>query len=108
MELQHLELTEKDFQMIIQGLDCLPDRGAVGEFMMDMIVGILPTRNETEEMKKERLIREREEKERKKEKEKEILKEDIRILQGKLLQLKRFLQQEGAIKGAYDIINHIK
>ncbi|MEP7317193.1 MAG: hypothetical protein ABI921_00575 [Panacibacter sp.] len=68
--LQQLNLTEKDFDLIIEGLENLPEK----------------------EMEQKIII----------------LKEDIKILQGKLLMLKRHLMQEGALSTTYDILNHIK
>lgn len=102
MHPDQLNLTEKDFDLIIDGLDFLPERGSTGDILGEMLTAmILKGDNEG----KEKMLRERERKQREKNEGQRILREDIKILQGKLLLLKRYLMQEGALKGAEDIIN---
>lgn len=101
MDIKDLELTDQDFQLLVDGLDALPEKGLAGEMIGDLFVGMLGKDNE-EGM--EKLKREREEKRRKQDILKQQQKEEIRILQGKLLMLKRWLLQQGALKQANDIL----
>lgn len=104
MDIKNLELTERDFQLLIDGLDSLPDRNALGEAMSDMIIGMVAgDKKESPEFLEHQ--RKRELERMKAKREKESLKEDIRILQGKLLMFKRFLIQQDALKQVEDIIN---
>ena len=103
MEIKNLELTDRDFQLLIDGLDELPNRGQAGEMMVDLFAGIMSKdadQNQISEYERKRNVERL-----KREREKESLKEDIKILQGKLLMFKRFLIQEGALKQANEILN---
>ena len=102
-QLKHLNLTEKDFDMIVEGLDHLPNKTLPGEMLKDMMSAMLTKDKES----MEKLTHDRERKYKEMENNKRELREDIKILQGKLLMLKRYLMQEGALKDTYDIINHI-
>lgn len=104
--LQQLNLTENDFKMLVDGLDALPEKGLAGEMMGDLIVGMMTDKSNPEAM--EKVKKEREMKQAKAKKDKETMVEDIKILQGKLLMLKRYLQQQGALNTTYDILNHVK
>lgn len=101
MDIKNLELTENDFKLLVDGLDCLPDKDAAGQLMGAMIEGMLGDRN-PEAM--DRFKREQEAKRRIAEKAKEAIKEEIKILQGKLLMFKRYLIQIDALKQVEDII----
>lgn len=99
-KIKNLELTESDFDMIVEGLDELPNKGAAGEIMIDLMEHALVS----EEMKLSPEWQEKKEKEELEKKEeqkaKEQQKEDIKILQGKLLMLKRFLIEESLLNDA--------
>lgn len=104
MDLRNLELTERDFQLLVDGLDTLPDKNAAGDIMSTLFTGLIAgDRRESPEFKE--FERKQEVERRKAAKEKEALKEDIRILQGKLLMFKRFLIQQDALKQVEDILN---
>lgn len=103
-ELKHLNLTEKDFDLLVEGLDSLPEKGMAGELMGDLL-GAMLSKDDSEGKNKFQL--EREKKQREKEIRQREMKEDIKILQGKLLMLKRYLSQQGALNETYDIINHV-
>ena len=103
-ELKHLNLTEKDFDLLVEGLDSLPEKGRAGELMGDLL-GAMLSNDDSEGKNKFQL--EREKKQREKEIRQREMKEDIKILQGKLLMLKRYLSQQGALNETYDIINHV-
>lgn len=101
MDIKNLELTENDFKLLIDGLDTLPERGAAGEIMGIMFEGIL---GEKGPEAKEKAKRERDMRRRDEDVKKDALKEDIRILQGKLLMFKRYLIQMDALKQVNDMI----
>lgn len=99
--LKQLNLTDKDFQLLIDTLDYLPEKGSTGELMADLFVNILgPNKNaqdyaarEIEKLKKKRAL------------EKAILSEDVKMLQAKLITFKRYLQENNLLKTAEDLIN---
>jgi len=99
-DLKQLNLTEDDFKMIVDGLDQLPSRGAIGNMMMHMLTASM---SDEKPEAKEKAMKRLEETEKKEERERTILVENIKILQGKLLMFKRFLQQEGALQQAKSI-----
>lgn len=102
--LKHLNLTEKDFSLMIDGLDCLPNKDQVGDMMSTLFIGLLSKDDPEARLKMET---ERDKEKSKKKHEKEMLAEEIKILQGKLLMLKRYLMEQGAINETVDIINHV-
>src|SRR3990172_749187 len=93
--LKHLNLTENDFQLIIDGLDALPDKNQEGGMMGDLLLGILSKDDPEMEskMKADRHKRQKEAADKRRE-----MAEEIKILQGKLLMLKRFLVENDALK----------
>lgn len=101
MELKDLDLSEADFILIVKALDYLPESGFAGE-MITELMGALLVKDPNQ---RARLQAEIKHKSRGKDAEKEILKEDCRILQGKLLMFKRYLMQTHALKQANDILN---
>lgn len=105
-QLQSLNLTDNDFKLIIDGLDALPSKDLAGDIMGDLLMGMLSDKTNPESQQK--LKMEREQKRSKKVKAKEAMQEDIKILQGKLLMLKRYLLERGALIETYDIINHVR
>lgn len=102
MDIKNLELTEADFKMLVDGLDALPEKGIAGELVGVMIEGMLSDRN-PETMA--RYKREQETKRKAADLAKETLKDDIRILQGKLLMFKRWLIETNALKQVNDLIH---
>jgi len=100
-ELKHLNLTEKDFDLLVEGLEYLPEKGTTSELLGDLLTGMI-AKNAAEQ---QRIVEERKKKASAAINSKKALKEDIKILQGKLLMLKRYLIAEGALKQAYEAIN---
>ena len=96
-------LTEEDFQLILDGLDALPSKGAMGTLFSGFMDHLME-KNISEEEKVER-ERSRLEQRKKEEIEKQEMIENIKILQGKLLTIKRELKQEAAVSGANGIVN---
>jgi hypothetical protein len=101
MNIKDLELTEHDFKLIIEGLDALPERGAVGEMLGTVIEGLMDERNPAF---KERWKRELADRKRKEELIKEALREEVKILQGKLLMFKRYLMENNALAQVSEIL----
>lgn len=103
--LQQLNLTEKDFDLLIEGLDVLPEKGLSGELMGDLLGAML---SKDDPDGKNKFLIERDKRRKEKEDHKKSLIEDIKILQGKLLMLKRYFMEQGALSDTYEIINHLK
>ena len=103
MELKDIKFTRDEFQMLIKGLDALPSQGQSGELMGDLVEMMLLDKVPNE-IKMERERKKAQEK-RKKESEIEQLKEDCTILQSKLIQLRRYMEQNDMIAEAQDIID---
>lgn len=95
-----LNLTEKDFQLLIDGLDELPNKGFGGEVLSALFMSAVAKDDES----REKLMNEQKKKDLVRQKEKDLLKEEIRILQGKLLMLKRYLQENNILQQAYDTL----
>jgi hypothetical protein len=102
MDIKNLELTENDFKMLVEGLDALPERGMAGEMMGMLLEGMIGDKN-PEAMEKYK--RTQEAKKREAERAKEVLKDDIRILQGKLLMFKRYLIEIDGLKQVSEILH---
>lgn len=100
--LQQLHLSEYDFKLLIDGLEALPDRGMTGQLISTIMRGMMAKNKEEEE----RLKREFSKKLDFEKKEKLSMIEDIKILQGKLLSLKRYLKEQGALDETANIINN--
>lgn len=101
MDIKNLELTEQDFQLLIDGLDALPEKGLAGDIVGELLIGMV-CKDDPAAMDK--LKWERETKRRLAEIKRTQQIDEIRILQGKLLMLKRWLLQQGALKQANDIL----
>ncbi len=103
MDLKDIRLTKEDFDMLIKGLEALPTHGAAGDLMADLMETMV-LEKAPESFKKERAMQKA-----KKEKEKELkvsqMKEDCWILQAKLVQLRRYMEQNKLIAEAQDIID---
>lgn len=92
--LRNLSLTERDFDLLVAGLEHLPNKDTAGDLMGEMLImGLARDEEDKERMKndleKKRVARDRE---------KRLLVEDSKILQGKLLMLKRFLIENNLMK----------
>ncbi len=101
-QLKKLELTEKDFQLLIDGLDALPEKGAAGSMMVDLLGSMMIKDDDAARAKFEASRKIEQDK---KERERSLLTEEIKILQGKLLIVKRLLQENNVLKQAHSIIN---
>jgi len=102
MNLQDLQLTEQDFDLIVSGLDELPNKGQAGEFMVSLFTGII-AKDDPEA--KAKLEAEHAKRRLKEDQQKKQMLEDVALLKGKLIMLKRLLVTNGALKQVDDIIN---
>lgn len=105
MDLQDIQLTEADFDMLIDGLDALPEKGGVGRMLAEL-TGAMLAGNDPR-MKKavdETLNKDQREKSAKKKQ----LSEDITLLKSKLIMLKRYLITNGALKTTNKILGNDK
>ena len=103
MELKDIKLTKEDFDMLIKGIEALPSQGQAGELITDLMESMLSDKiPEEARMERERTKARRA---KDKEREKEELKENCWILQAKLIQLRRYMEQNKLIAEAQDIIN---
>lgn len=94
-ELEQLNLTESDFKMITDGLECLPSKDMPGEILFGLLEAAM---SKDDPAAREKLKQDRSSGAKEKERAKQLLIEDVRILQGKLLTLQRFLRMNGLLK----------
>lgn len=100
-DLKQINLTDKEFNLIISALDQYPNQGKMASFMADMLLGSLIK----DEEKKNEYERSRKLAEEKQNREKEIMIEDIKILQAKLISLKRFMAENSLMSDVKNIID---
>lgn len=101
MELKDLELTEQDFNLILDGLTALPEKETAGNMLHDLMIHMFLS-DKSVLAKHELEAKERKQKEKAG---KQALKEDIKILEGKLIMLKRYLQSQNALKEVNDYLH---
>lgn len=101
-ELENLNLTENDFKLITDGLEALPNANMGGELMVGLLGAML---GKDDPEAKAKFDAERKAERVKADRAKQLLIEDIRILQGKILSLQRLMRMSGLLKDASDIIN---
>lgn len=99
--LKNIGLTDKDFQLLINGLEYLPHKDAAGDLMIDMLAAAMLPKDSPERLKHES---DQKEAKKKKAAEKELMMEDIKILQGKLLILKRQFLEAGILKQVDEVL----
>jgi len=100
-QIKMLNLTDDDFKLIVDALEFLPHKDIPSEMMKDLITTMIAKDADEAARKMEKRRLEIEAGHNKK----RILIENIKILQGKLLMLKRYLQQNDGLKQAYEAIN---
>lgn len=101
--LEELQLTETDFKLLTDGLDALPNVGMPGEILSTLFEGIL-TKDDPEMRSK--VMSERKKDDKMKAAAKALQLEEIRILQGKLFQLQRYLRMNGLLKQAHETLGN--
>ena len=85
--LKSINLTENDFDMMVKGLDALPNKDAAGEMMGDLLFGMLSKGADDIGTAKLEIDKQKA----KAKRDRDMLTEDVRVLQGKLILLKRYL-----------------
>ena len=98
--LKNVELTENDFKLIYDALEHLPAKNLGSDLMGMMLGGLMP-----EGEAKLKYEREIELKRQKEEQKRTQLIEEIRLLQAKLISLKRLMVENNLIKKVNDFIN---
>lgn len=103
MNLQDIQLTEQDFNMLIDSLDQLPNKHKMSSFTADILGTMMfkPGSHEEQQFKKERERIDRQHK-----KEIDDMKEEIAILKSKMIMLKRYLITNGALKTTNKILGN--
>lgn len=103
MELGDIQLTEADFNLLIEGLTALPEKGEAG-IMMGGLVGHLMAGNDPKTQRAvEATVKKHEDAHKAK---KAALEEEIILLKSKLVLLKRYLITNGALKTANKIVGN--
>lgn len=102
MEIQDFDLTEEDFALIMKGLEALPSSGLAGELVGKLLLDTLPPSKDPNV--KARVEAQLKMQERRRTSAIELLTEEVRLLQGKLIAIKRKLAGAGALKQARDIL----
>lgn len=92
-------LTAEDFDICIEGLDALPEKGMAQELMLSMVQGIAAPAGRLEEVKRLAMSRMRDV-----EKRAAARKDDLTLLKSKLILLKRLLSGKDAIEVANNIL----
>ncbi len=106
MELQDVlsvGLTPEDFDLMLEGIDAIPEKGMAGE-MMHSMMGVLASAGMSEkgreDMKRKALAGFRDF-----EKKAASKKDDLIILKSKIVLLKRLLLTQSSVSAANDILN---
>lgn len=103
MNLQDIQLTEQDFDMLIEGLGVLPEKGSTGIMLAELVGGMIagndPRANAIVDQHLNKEKRGREEK-------KKQQAEEITLLKSKLILLKRYLVTNGALKTTNKILGN--
>lgn len=105
MDLQDIQLTEADFDMLIEGLDALPDKGSGGRILAELMGGIMAKDDPRMQAGVDKILGKNDAK---KEAQKKQLNEDITLLKSKLILLKRYLITNGALKTTNKILGNDK
>jgi len=106
MEIKDLELTESDFDLLVEGLDTLPEKGAMGEVMGVLFDGLLGDKLDRQSPAYIEMQQKKEKESRIKKQKADARKDEIAILKGKMILLKRWLITQGAVKQTNDIIGN--
>lgn len=105
MELQDIQLTEADFDMLIEGLDVLPEKGSVGRLLAELTGAMLAKGDPRMQKAVDETLNKGNVKDASKKKQ---LNEDITLLKSKLIMLKRYLITNGALKTTNKILGNDK
>lgn len=103
MNLQEIQLTEADFNMLIDGLDALPEKGAAGIMMGSLIGGLLAGNDPRMQASVDKTVKKQESDHMAR---KKAIEEEVTLLKSKLILLKRYLATNGALKTANKILGN--
>lgn len=99
--IKNIGLTDKDFDMINEALENLPSKDAAGR----LFTGLFKTMLIKDEEKLKEMQKKDSEEEAERKHELKLLKEDIRILQSKIIQLKRIFYNDRLDSEINDALN---
>lgn len=102
LSVKDLELTNEDFAMLMDALEHLPAKNMGNEILSAMMDATLASRSPQQKAEIERKRKTEAENMRK---ERNDVIEQVRLLQAKIIMMKRLLIQENALKEANDILN---
>lgn len=105
MDLQDIQLTEADFDMLIEGLDVLPEKGSTGMLLAELVGGMLGDKDPRMQKAVDATLNKDKAK---KEAHKKQLREETTLLKSKLIMLKRYLITNGALKTTNKILGNDK
>ncbi|HTF19344.1 MAG TPA: hypothetical protein VK658_14790 [Chryseolinea sp.] len=103
----HINLSEADFKLIIDGLEALPEKG--GLTAADMLMGVMEIKpSDDADSVIAKLKREKQKQQEVKRAAVDKMREDVRVLQGKIILLKRYLAEQGTLNEVHNILNNVK
>ncbi len=102
--IKDLELTEEDFNMLIEGLDAIPEKGIGGLMMTGLFEALMEDKMDKNNPLYIQRQKEKQIEEKKRQQSLSTKQEDITVLKSKLILLKRFLLGEGALKQANELL----
>lgn len=103
MNLQEIQLTEADFNLLIDGLDALPEKGAAGLMMGSLIGSLLAGNDPRMQASVDKTVKRQEDAHAAK---KKAIEEEITLLKSKLILLKRYLITNGALRTTNKILGN--
>lgn len=103
MNLEDIHLTEEDFNMMIEAIEYLPEKGQMGLMMASLTGKLMAGNDPRAQAAVEKTIKKHEDE---LEAKKKSRAEDLAILKSKLILLKRFLITNGALAAAQKIVNN--
>ena len=106
MEIKDLELSESDFELLVEGLDALPEKGAMGDVMGAIFEGLLGDKLDRQSPAYIEMQQKKEREARLKKQKQDSRKDEVAVLKGKIILLKRWLITQGAVKQTNDILGY--
>lgn len=100
--MEHFNFTEKDFDMLIEGLDHLPEKDLAATMVTDLLT--ITMSKDVNDVK--RMLAEKRLKEQQRSGQKELLREEVTILKAKIIQLKRYLIDNKLMNDVQDTLKN--
>lgn len=101
-EIEKLNFSEADFKLLNEGLECLPNKDIGGELMIGLLSAMVSKDDPDLKLK---MDLQRKQDKTKADQAKALMIEEVRILQGKVLMLQRYLRTNGLLKDAHSYLN---